>query len=307
MPFVYLIKDVAGAAAPDLSLVNESYFDSAGDGSAATITYTPSSHQAGDLLVALIGHNGDVEMASVPNGVTLQDPPGDLDNGATRFRLYTKVMDGLEGTLTWTIAATNKRKAYFAVIRGVDGTTPIVDAGGISESSASTGVLLPSLTVTRAGSWFIHGMLNDTDNPDVPTVTWPVQVLEAEKKVDDNGETYSSGLHVAIETGLSADTGTRQWDFADTPVNTESNQAIGIVIQKAESGGGGEPDPPGQIVDIPGANKLEAGTTGNNASTGGELTGTTNQASGQPDGTTVSGQRTGLHRVSTKQQTWLGV
>ncbi len=299
MPFVFLIKDVQGASADPLSLVEDHYFDSGGT-DVNTISFTPSGNeQAEDWVLAFIGINSDDDMATVPSGFALVDPPGSLDNGANRFKLYRKKLTAaVGGTLTWGLPTTpllieSEAKAYFAIIRAADGTTPFPSIGSFNEFSSSTGGQLQSLMVGRTNSWFIHGMIHDTGGwpADQVTAQWPSGTAVADRKVEDSGEEFSLAMYMAIQE-VSADTGTRQWSFGGT--DTERNQGIGIIVQPADGASGGgssDPNPPSQIIEIPGANKLEAGTTGNNTASGGELTSTINQVAASPDGITVAGQR----------------
>ncbi len=283
MPFITPLPPSGSysLAAASLSIVDTGYFDS-GSSKVTDIQFTPSGAQSGDFLLALIGNDGNHSLSNVPNGSTIVG--SELSNGATTFRQHRMSLTGSEGTLTWTLSSQNQAKAYFFVVRNTDATTPISDNDGISEYSSSNGVTLPALTVDRDGSAFIHAMIHDVDGS-TPTITRPSQTASTDMEVEDVGEAYSVGMHVALEHPSTGSTGTREWTISPN----DSNQALGAVVQPDTAT---TPPDPQSTLEVDGLwSYVESGTAANNTSSGGELTATNNQVSSGPDATTVSGQR----------------
>lgn len=283
MPFITPLPPSGSysLAAASLSIVDTGYFDS-GSSKVTDIQFTPSGAQAGDLLLALIGNDGSHALSTVPSGSVIVG--SELDSGSITFRQHRMTLTGSEGTLTWTLASQNQAKAYFFVIRNVDSTTPISDNDGVSGYSSSTGVTLPSLTTDRDGSAFVHALLNDTGSS-TSSITRPSQTSAGDMEVEDVGESYSVGMHVALEYPSTGSTGTRQWSVSPA----DSNQALGAIVQPGESS---IPPDPETTLEVDGLwSYVESGTTGNNTSSGGELTSSDNQVTSGPDASTVSGQR----------------
>lgn len=200
------------------SATNSSYAE------ATIVINKPTGTVSGDLLFSAIVSDF-ANISTAPSGWTLIRNT----SAATGNRLitYYKVAGGSEpSTYTWTFDANTDISGGIIAYSGLTGT-PLDVENGQENSSASTSVTAPAVTVTNSDSLLIFAGGVNEDN-DATTYTAPSGMTERV----DTFNTWSS-LEIADQNVASGSTGTR------VATASNSHESIGHLAAFIQTAAGG--------------------------------------------------------------------
>jgi hypothetical protein len=112
-----------------------------------TIPFTlPSGWQPGDYATVWLSSNSQPNISVVPAGWALAEGP--VNNSTTqRGWRYRKFLAAGEPNPTWTIDQSVRPSGVMVLLRGVDGTVPIVASSALTATSSGTSHAAPAVTV----------------------------------------------------------------------------------------------------------------------------------------------------------------
>lgn len=282
MGFRNIVPAPSGSELSEVGVVAE-YNSEGATTTTVTCDLTGLGHTTGDFLYAIIANDGDESIDSAPATAALIST--EIDNDALHSRMYRMPITGSETVLTWTLTeviGAQQAKADFLLVRGADQATPNLATTELKHGSASDNIILGAITSLRDGSWFYHMTAYDRDNPGETLSTWPAEVDEGEKRMDEAGVAFSVGLHTALEEDAdTGTTGTRTY----TLTGNDSMHTIGVVIQPSESGG---PSAPVEIIETDALFYFDGTATGDVTTSGNEVTDIVSQMASGPDMTTTA-------------------
>lgn len=178
--------------------------------SALTIPY-PGTFAAGDLLAIFATIRTDGQTLDTPSGWTLQY--SDVSSGTgPRLNLYTRTADGSEsGSVTINSSGMTSAAGCMFALRGVDTSSPIVDAASTDDNTTNTDITLTGATATAADQWIMAAAAAQYTNTTLRTWIAPAGMTEQA----DVSSSEVSGSNVNLFVGTepltaSGATGTRQ-------------------------------------------------------------------------------------------------
>jgi hypothetical protein len=258
---------------------------STGQASVASISFTPGTHQDGDLLLAVLLSRSDHVFTASNGGWTLAAHVGGTSSQAyPDLKVYTRICNAASDPTSYTFADADSSNAgrpsvAWFVFRGVDATSPFAagptTSGPFFNTASPTA---PAVTpdIASALVFFVLGAYASNS-------VFSSETIPSGTTLECNQNTQMP-LVIASETGPAANTSTGTGVFATSPA---TGQGVSLTFALRPSGVFPQPT---ETISMPAFGKVGTSVTASSsaAESGGSITGYAWSITSAPAGSTAA-------------------